>query len=53
MMEIHFKIIPQSEQPYDTTGDWRFDGRGDLQVRCSMLGNEKYEFLILLPETIE
>jgi hypothetical protein len=52
-VNIYKKVIPQSEQRYNTTGDWWFDDNGDLQIRCSDLGNEKIEFEYMRHEEIE
>jgi hypothetical protein len=50
--EIDFKVIPQKEQRYDTTGDWWWT-KNTLHVRCSALGNRDWEFLIFRHEVDE
>ena len=52
-MEIHFKTISRDKQRYDTTGDWWFDERGVLQVRCLELESEDEEFEYFLHEVVE
>lgn len=65
MLNITAQTIPHSEQRYDTVGDyWRteitdeyHDGTVEkhelLDLRVSDLGNEDYEFLVLIHELIE
>lgn len=52
-MDIHVKVIPHSEQRYETIGDWWFSATGDLEIRVSDLGDYKLESLIALHEQHE
>jgi len=53
-MEICFKVIPNEEQRYETTGDWWVDENGILQIRCSdYIVDEKRQFLIFIHEVVE
>lgn len=51
--EICIKIIPHSEQRYETVGDYWYDEKGVLQVRVSDMGNELYHKMIYCHELIE
>jgi len=51
-MEIHVKVIPHSEQKYETCGDWWWEG-DTLEIRVSELGNPTWEFLIAAHEEDE
>ncbi len=50
--EIHAKVIPHSDQRYDTTGDY-FTKDGIEEFRISRLSDERHEHLILVHELIE
>jgi len=60
-MKINIQPIPQSQQRYDTWGDWFYDEAGALQIRVSeQFGTaldpaecENHQFLIALHELIE
>src|SRR5216684_2662166 len=52
-MNIHILTILQSDQRYETCGDWWFDEVGDLQIRVSDMGNWKYEALVGFHELAE
>jgi hypothetical protein len=52
-MNVTIKIIPHSEQRYDTCGDWTFDENGDLEIRVSSMGNWKFESLVARHELDE
>lgn len=53
-MKIILEAIPQEAQRYDTTGDWFFDGDGNLRICVtgeSILAPET--FLVALHELVE
>lgn len=50
---ILLMTIPHRWQDYDTVGNWRIGTDGSILILASELGNEDYEFLILLHELIE
>jgi len=50
-METQIKVIPHSQQRYDTCGD--YVGERDLYIMVSETQNEDYNFLIGLHEWIE
>lgn len=52
-MKIEMKTIKQSEQRYETLGDWWRDENGVLQIRCTHLKNPDSEFLVMLHELVE
>lgn len=52
-MKYAIKTIPHSEQRYDTSGDYWIDAMGVHQFRISSMGNEDYEFLVMVHELIE
>lgn len=52
-LEIHFKVIPSSEQRYPTCGDYWLDEDGVWQFRVSRMGNLFYEILVLIHELTE
>ncbi len=52
-LEIHFKVIPSSEQRYETCGDYFQDENGVWQFRVSRMGNLFYEILVLIHELVE
>lgn len=52
-MNIVSKVIPHTEQRYDTCGDWWFDENNDLQIRVSYMNNPYYEFLVSYHEQCE
>ena len=51
--KIEAKGIPHSEQRYSTIGDYFIDDAGTVQLRHSLTGNDKYDFLIQIHETVE
>jgi hypothetical protein len=53
MLAINFKVIPHSEQRYETFGDYWYDEEGILQVRVSDVGNPDMEFAAFIHEVIE
>lgn len=55
MLSINIKTIPHKEQRCDgNVGDYWMENQGqDLQVRVSMLGDWRYEFLVAVHELIE
>jgi hypothetical protein len=52
-MKITIETIPHEQQRYPTIGDWVFDGKGDLTIRVSALGDWRYEALIAVHELVE
>lgn len=53
MKEVIIKVIPHSEQRYETCGDWWFDSEGVLQIRVSDMSDSRYEQLIAFHEYAE
>lgn len=53
MLKIEMKSIKQSEQRYETLGDWWDDENGVTQIRVTNLVNSDSEFLVCLHELIE
>ncbi len=53
LSKINMLVIPQSEQRYDTVGDYWIDADGTWQFRVSDLGDWRYNFSVLLHEFIE
>ena len=51
-MNVSIKVIPHSEQRYETCGDWQWKG-DTLEITVSALGNWKYEMAVALHELIE
>lgn len=51
--DINLKVIPHSEQRYNTVGDYWVSDDGTIQVRISELGDYRYEFLVALHELVE
>ena len=49
---IEIKVIPHSEQRYDTVGDWFLDGEG-WHIRVSQLGDWRFHFLVAFHELLE
>lgn len=45
-MNITIKVIPHSEQRYDTVDDWTFDSEGNLNINVSDCGDWKKESCI-------
>jgi hypothetical protein len=45
MRNITIKVIPDSKQRYETSGDYWIDKRGTIQVRISKSKNWRYEAL--------
>jgi len=52
-MKGSFKTIPHNKQRYDTAGDYFLKKNGSRKFFISELGNEDYNFLILIHEMIE
>lgn len=52
-MDISVKVIPHSEQRYETVGDWWFDEDGTLQIRVSRMADDRYNCLVAIHEAIE
>jgi hypothetical protein len=53
-MDIHIKVIPESEQRAEVNGaDWFFDDKGDLQVRVSPMSDWRREVLLGIHEAVE
>ena len=52
-MNINIKTIPNSEQRYQTCGDWWFDPEGNIEIRVSKMSDWRYEFLVGLHELVE
>lgn len=53
-MNIHIKVIPESEQRAEVNGaDWFFDSAGDLQVRVSPMSDWRREVLLGVHEAVE
>ncbi len=53
MQKITIETIPDTQQRYNTVGDYFHNENGDQIFRISDMGNWKYEFLIALHELIE
>lgn len=64
MFDINVKVIPHSEQRYETVGDWWFTGLmiagkfiahdlTSLEIRVSAMANPDYEFLVAFHEQAE
>ena len=53
MRNITIKVIPDSKQRYETSGDYWIDKRGTIQVRISKSKNWRYEALVLMHELTE
>jgi hypothetical protein len=51
-MDYSIKTIPHEDEKYDTAGNYWFED-GKTQIRVSNLGNEDYEFLVIVHELIE
>ena len=47
------KVIPHSDQRYDTLGDYWIDEDGTWQFRVSDMGDWRYNFSVLLHEFVE
>ncbi len=52
-MKITIDTIPHKDQRYDTVGDWTFEGRPDLKILVSELGDWKKEALVAVHELVE
>jgi len=52
-MKITLEVIPHEQQRLGAIGDWWFEQNGDLQVRVSDLGDDRYNFLVLRHEMDE
>ena len=53
--DLHVVIdtIPHSQQRYPTVGDWQVDKAGSLHITVSRMSDQRYEFLVGMPEAIE
>lgn len=51
-MNIIIKTIPHKEQRYETVGDYQLR-HGQWEITVSDMGNDDYEFLVLLHELVE
>lgn len=52
-MVITIRPILHQDQRYPTVGDWWFDPEGNLEIRVSLMGDTRHEFLIGIHEAIE
>lgn len=58
-MQVNIKVIPHSQQRYNTVGDWWFDPGGNddgdelLEIRVSQMGDWRYEQAVALHEQYE
>jgi len=52
-MNVVIKSIPHKKQRYETSGDWWFDTKGDLQIRVSEEMPEESQQLVALHEFAE
>jgi len=52
-MRLDALTIPHDAQRYNTVGDYYYPYKGHVRFRISELGNEDYEFLVLLHEIVE
>jgi hypothetical protein len=52
-MNYDIRTISHSVQRYETVGDYWADRTGHTMVRISDMGNEDYEFLVMVHELIE
>lgn len=53
MLKIEIKTIPDTEQRYDTVGDYQTKADGSQTITVSDMADSRYEFLIALHELIE
>lgn len=53
MLNIHISTIPDTEQRYDTVGDYQSKKDGSQLVTVSDMSDPRYEFLIALHEIVE
>lgn len=53
MLNIHIKTIPDTEQRYDTSGDYQKQDDGSLLITVSDMQDSRHEFLIALHELVE
>ena len=40
-MNVHLKVIPHSQQRYDTVGDWHFTKASNLEIRVTRLSDRR------------
>jgi hypothetical protein len=53
-MRFFGEPVPYNTMRYPTVGDWNIGPRsGDIHVLTAQLGNDDYEFLVMLHELIE
>ena len=50
---IKIAIIPHEAHRYETVGDYWYPSEERMELRISDMGNEDYEFLVLIHELIE
>lgn len=54
MLSIQIRTIPHTAQRYPTCGDWWWEDDGHtLQVRVSVMGDWRWEFLVAVHELVE
>lgn len=51
--EINIKVIPHSEQKYETVGNYWRDSDGSIQIRISELPRNTYELIVAAHEFFE
>lgn len=52
-MKIVIETIPHKEQRYETIGDWFYGVNGEIVIKVSKLGDDRYNFLVAIHELIE
>lgn len=52
-MNIYVQTIKKEDHRYDTTGDWEFDGNGDLSIYVTEMGDWRAVALVAIHELIE
>lgn len=53
MLHIQIKTIEDTDQRYDTVGDYQTDTSGKKEILVSKMADDRYEFLIALHELVE
>ena len=53
MLRINIRVIPHTNQRYETCGDWYHDADGTTQIAVSSLGNWKMEICVAIHELVE
>jgi hypothetical protein len=51
--KIRAYVIPHDQHRYETVGDYWYPVEGEADFRVSDMGNEDFEFLVLIHELIE